>query len=480
MNTELMNLQPADVFGHFRAIAAIPHGSGNEAAISAYLFGLYDGREGYSVVQDAAKNIIIRKAATPGYENAPIVMLQAHMDMVCEKTAESQHDFTKDPLQLRVIDGHLYATDTTLGADNGIGLCMALAVLDDAELAHPALEVVITTDEEAGMTGARELDHSALTAQMMINLDDEEEGCFRVGCAGGGRYIYEVPLLQKANTAAKAVRLTVSGLQGGHSGADIHLERANALKLLGRVLYDLRGKVEIAELSGGGLANTIARQAEALLVADELDAVYAAVERWQKIFANEYATTDGGVTLSLIEEPAPVLIYASTTANALLYLINVVPHGVLKRDNSIDLVVTSDNLASVKQVGDMLEVYCMFRSSIDSQCTDDVLPRLKQIGELLGIGGVGGDSYPGWQYRPDSKIREICREAYIKRCGSEPKIAAIHAGLECGLFLQQNPQLDAIAFGPTLYGVHTPEEHADIGSVERVYALLKDILSSIK
>ncbi|MEL7647169.1 MAG: aminoacyl-histidine dipeptidase [Sedimentibacter sp.] len=478
MERVLKGLKPERVFYYFEEISKIPRGSGNEKQVSDYLLNL-SRNQGWEAMQDENLNIIIKKTASKGYENSPKVMLQGHMDMVCEKNENVNHDFEKDPIKLRIIDGHIYGTETTLGADNGIAVAMSLAVLESEELKHPALEVLITTDEEKGMTGAQNLDGSLFKSKILLNLDSEGEGVFTAGCAGGCEIQFKIPAAYHADKR-EAYRLSIKGLQGGHSGVDIHKERGNANVLLGRVLYDLYEYADLVSIQGGSKTNAIPRESHAIITAEYIDQVKNIIEIWNGILKKELAFTDPDVEVCLeitdtMEAPLEKHIY-----NKVLSAVNLIPNGVLSRSTVIDLVIRSNNLAVISSDEHFIQIICHARSSVESLLTNGFIPAAKQLAEALSMECEVGALYPGWEYAKESAIREICIETYREMFGKEPVVAAIHAGLECGLLMGKIPGLDAISMGPDAYDAHSPNEHVSIKSVENIYNLLCRILEKIK
>ena len=478
MERVLKGLEPERVFYYFEEISKIPRGSGNEKQVSDYLLSMAKDK-GWDAIQDESLNIIIKKPATEGYENSPTVMLQGHMDMVCEKNDNVVHDFEKDPIKLRIIDGHIYATETTLGADNGIAVAMCLAVLESESLKHPALEVLITTDEEKGMTGAQKVNGSLFKSKFLLNLDSEGEGIFTAGCAGGCEVLLKIPAAYH-NEAKNAYKLSVKGLQGGHSGVDADKERGNANKILGRILYDLYDYVELVSINGGSKTNAIPREAYAVLNIEYIDQVKNIIEIWNNILKNEYAFTDSEVQVFLEDTKAQQSPLEKNLFNKIISAVNLVPNGVLSRSTAIDLTISSNNLAVITTDEHYVKLYCHARSSVQTLLTNGFIPLMKQLGEALSVECEVGAVYPGWEYAKESEIREICKETYIEMFGKEPVVEAIHAGLECGLLMGKIPGLDAIAMGPDAYDAHSPKEHLSIKSTENIYNLLCKILERIK
>ena len=473
----LEGLKPEKVFYYFEEISQIPRGSGNEKQISDYLYDLAISK-GWEAIQDEHLNIIIKKPASKGYENAPAVMLQGHMDMVCEKNEGVEHDFEKDPIKLRIKDGYIYATDTTLGADNGIAVAYVLSVLDSVQ-EHPALEVLITTDEEKGMTGAHNLDGSLFKSKYLLNLDSEEEGVFTSGCAGGSQIDFKIPV-KFQNTKGKAFKISVKGLSGGHSGVDIHKEKGNANKILGRILYDLIDDVELSSIGGGSKTNAMPREANAVVTTDNLDKVSKKLNKWNEILKNEYTFTEPNVMVTLTDLNKEVFplekeIYKKTAA-----LINLIPVGVLSRSTAIDLVISSNNLGVITMDEKCITLFNHPRSSVETLLTEGFIPAMEQLASILDVECELGSHYSGWEYAKESEIRDICIETYRDMFKKEPVVGAIHAGLECGLLMDKIPGLDAISMGPDGYDAHSPNEHVSIGSVGNIYNLLCEILKRMK
>jgi dipeptidase D len=478
MKRVLEGLKPEKVFYYFEEISQIPRGSGNEKQISDYLYNLAK-LKGWDVIQDDYFNIIIKKPATVGYENSPTVMLQGHMDMVCEKNEGVKHDFEKDPIKLRIIEGNLYATETTLGADNGIAVAYALSILDSDDVKHPPLEVLITVDEEKGMTGAENVDANIFKARYLLNLDSEEEGVFTCGCAGGGGINFRIPVKYQ-DIKKVAYKVSIKGLQGGHSGSDIDKERGNANKILGRILYDLYDDIELISIKGGSKGNAIPRESQALIAVSNMEKVQEKIIKWNNILKNEYSFTDSAVNVTLENlgyEAAPLV---KDVFKKVVHAINLIPTGVFTKSTAIDLVISSNNLGVITQNEEYVELQNQARSSVKSLLTDNIAQIMKQIGETLDIECNIGGFYPGWEYAKESELREICIETFKNIYGHEPVVSAIHAGLECGLLLEKISGLDAISMGPDAYDVHSPNEHISIKSTENVYNLLLEILKRIK
>jgi len=476
----LSGLEPKSVFRFFEEICAIPHGSYHTRAISNYLVAFARAR-GLDCRQDAADNVVIRKAATPGYEAAPVVMLQGHMDMVCEREPDCAKDMETEGLDLFVDGDTVGARGTTLGGDDGIAVAMMLAILDADDIPHAALECLFTADEEVGMGGARALDASDLKAARMINLDSEEEKVLTVSCAGSTRAVCTIPVAREAFSGT-ALRLTVDGLIGGHSGEEIHKGRGNANVLLGRALRALSQAtaLRIAALSGGTKDNAIPREATATVVVSDAAAARAAADALDAALKNEYRTADGGVrvTLSAAETDALPLDDDSTRRAACFLF--CAPNGVQMMSADVPgLVQTSLNLGAAELEDDRLVVRFMMRSSVNSQ-KDETTEKVVALAEALGGSVEIPAAYSAWEYRADSPLRDVVCEAFRTLYGEEPTIAALHAGLECGILSGKMPQLDCISFGPDLTNIHTPRERLHIASTQRVWKLTLETLRRLK
>ena len=480
MKRVLQDLKPQSVFKYFEEISQIPRGSGNEKEISNYLkkFGEDLGLE---TIQDEYLNIIIRKPATKGYENAPCVMIQGHMDMVCEKNKDTDHDFTKDPLKLRVEDGMIYATGTTLGADNGIAVAMGMAILSDNSIEHPEIEFLVTVDEEAGMSGAMNLDGSQLKAKYILNLDSEEEGYILVSCAGGATAKSTLPI-EYTNISGDKVGLTIDikGLLGGHSGMDIIKQRGNSNKLLGRLLNLLSADYDLAKVSGGSKNNAIPRESECIIAVNKnsVDEVKKQISDIEKIFKNELKTSDPGLVIEVSEADVEK-VFTPEFKDKVIKMYNLMPNGVQTMSMDIEgLVESSTNLGVVVNSDNDILFESAVRSSV-STLKDDILNRMDLLTQSLKGDFKVESSYPAWEYAKGSKLEEICIEAYEKLTGKKPTIMALHAGLECGLLLSKMNGAEAISFGPDMFDVHTPNEHLDVKSTENTWDYLLTILKSI-
>ena len=477
----LQNTEPKEVFKWFYEISQVPRGSGNERAISDFLVKFAKDRN-LEVHQDKAMNVIIKKPGTAGYEKSPTVIIQGHMDMVCEKEASSNHDFLKDPIKFVVKGEMLYADKTTLGGDDGIAVAYALTVLDSKDIPHPPLEVLITTEEETGMGGAMALTDEHLQGTRLLNIDSEEEGVFLVSCAGGAN-IHVFFDIKKETAKGKFLKITVGGLLGGHSGIEINKQRANSIKLLGRILYNIKQneKINIVEISGGSKHNAIAKDAYAVIAVENTEAVLKIVEKMTADFKNEYRAVDKLLTVTANEtqNSSEQMFTKELTLNLIDFMASI-PNGVQYMSMEIHgLVQTSLNNGVLEEIDGRIKFTTSVRSSVKS-ALDEIVDILRIQAERCGAEFKKNSEYPAWEYSPDSPVRDAAVNVYKKLNNKEPLITAIHAGLECGLLKKTLPKVDAISFGPNLYDVHTPNEHMEIASVERVWKFLLAYLAELK
>jgi dipeptidase D len=477
---DLTSLEPKPLWRYFLALSSIPRGSRNEAAAARWAAD--QGRAlSCSVEEDAAGNVLIRKPASPGREGRPGVALQAHVDMVCEKNEGTAHDFLKDPIRV-VRDGDdLRAQGTTLGADNGVGVAAALAALATPGLVHPPLEVVLTVDEETGLTGAKAIQPGWLRATRLLNLDSEEEGQLTIGCAGGqdsvlSRRIARAP----AAPGRRALRLRVSGLRGGHSGIDIAAGRGNALRVLAQVLHAASAAhdLQLVALKGGNKRNAIPREAWAVVLVDPAReaALAADVSRLGRDWKAALGALDPGLTVAL-EPAAAGDALAPADARAVLGLLLAAPHGVEAMTPEMPgLVQTSTNLASAETREGTVEVAFLTRSSIDASKAA-LSERIAATGALAGFEARHSGSYPGWKPEPGAQVVKLVDGAHRDLFGKPVVVKAIHAGLECGLIGEKYPGLEMASIGPSMWDVHTPEERVSIPSVAKFWRLLVEVLA---
>lgn len=474
-----------NVFDIFAEICKVPRPSKHEEKISQWLQN-FAAAHGIECVADEAMNVIMRVPATPGYEGHDGVILQAHMDMVAEKDGNVQHDFLKDPIETYVDGDFLKAKGTTLGADNGIGISMALAAITDKDLAHPAIECLFTVDEETGLTGAMKLQDGMLQSKRLINLDSEDDGQIFIGCAGG------IDTLAKMHYTGErlavsgerlGIRLSVSGLTGGHSGDDINKGHANANQLIVWFLARIwpQTEVQLASIHGGNLRNAIAREAEAVL------AIPMAYKEQIRIEWNHFVAQMEGVFGEVEKEmrmeletcDLPDLFIPAGKAYRLVMALCECPHGMIAMSKEMPgLVETSTNLASIKMKEGYIEVNTSQRSSIEAS-KHHLKWAVEQALSLACDEVTHGDGYPGWKPNPNSPLLEVVKKAYVDLFKAQPQVLAIHAGLECGLFLEKYPYLDMVSIGPQMYGVHSPQERLSISSTERCYQWLCQTLKSL-
>ncbi len=477
----LEGLEPSRVFYYFEEISKIPRGSGNMREISGYLVQ-FAKDHGLEYTQDEAYNVIIYKKASEGYENGPVVMLQGHMDMVCAKRPEVQHDFMNDGLKLSVDgQGMIHACGTTLGGDDGIAVAYMLAVLESDTIRHPALEAVITVDEEIGLLGADALDASSLRSRYLINLDSEEEGVLTVGCAGGMNAEIHMP---NKWMEAEGVWCTLSaeGFLGGHSGTEIGKGRANAILTAGRALYRLTECAEfgIAGIEGGSAHNAIPKSCQVSLLVDEsqTEEARACIAQVEAELKAEYAGVDDDIRLVFTAgEKATGRMLTFQTMEKLLFLLCEIPDGVIRMSPDIPgLVQTSLNLGIIRMSEEETYLETSIRSASDSE-RRTTADRVSYMAEFLGGRCSRTGEYPSWEYRKDSTLRQIMTDTYRQMFGKEPRVEIIHAGLECGLIASKMKDLDCVSIGPDIQEIHTPEEKLDAASAARVWEYLLEVLS---
>ena len=475
----LGNLEPKSVFGYFEELCKIPHGSGNMEKISQFCVD-FAKEQGLEYIQDDMKNVILIKEATPGYEMCEPLIIQGHLDMVCEKRPDKEKDFLTEGLDL-CTDGELiWADGTTLGGDDGIAVAFGLALLADKELSHPRLEVVLTVDEETGLYGAEAIDLSMLKGKKLINIDSEDEGVFTVGCAGGLMLVCKIPMFTE-EVEGTVYELKVTGLLGGHSGAEIHKGRANANVVLGRVLQTLDKKVgvDIIKMEGGSKDNAIPRlaSAEILISAENAEKLAEAVKSEEAVLKNELHASDAGVTLELTakgNKAAEVL--DATSKITVLHALNNIPNGIQAYSMDIEgLVETSLNMGIMSQDCEELKMSFAVRSSVES-AKYYLTERTALFVEMLGGTVETQGDYPGWAYRPESALRDRFVAVYERMYGKKPVVEAIHAGLECGMFSNKIEDLDCISVGPNMHNVHTSEETLEVASVQRVWEFLCEVI----
>lgn len=466
----LENSEPKKVFEYFEDLCAIPHGSGNTKQISDYCVD-FAKKHGLSYTQDELHNVIIRKDASKGYENSPIVILQGHLDMVCEKDSDVSIDFLKDGLTLSLDGGFVSANGTTLGGDDGIAVAMALSVLDDGSLLHPPLEVLFTTDEETGMYGAAGLDASLLKGKILLNIDSEDEGVLTAGCAGGARA--EIKKEFAVNEIKPTKKIVVSGLLGGHSGVEIHKNRHNANKLMAELLSRIPN-FGLADIAGGAKDNVIPNMCECSLYTD-----CDLTEITDNFIKEKYNSADPNLKITVSDgEEMPVI--NREESREIINLICALPNGVQKMNTQIPtLVQTSLNLGVLRIEDSSLVCTFSVRSSVNSE-KYELLNELENISNAYGAQFSDHGHYPAWEYRENSHLRDVMIEVFESLYGRKPVVDIIHAGLECGLFCDKIDGLDAVSFGPDLFDIHTPRERLSVSSVQRTYKYLCEILKEMK
>jgi len=480
----LSNHEPKNVFNFFEAISRIPRGSGNEKGISDWLVAFAKDR-GLWVHQDKALNVVIKKPGTKGYENAQTVILQGHMDMVCEKNADTVHDFEKDPLKLIVEGDFLRAEGTTLGADNGAAVAMALALLDSANIPHPPLEVLLTSSEEVGLIGAGKFDETLLEGKLFLNMDSGEEGFFCVCCAGGGRVDLSYAPEYCDLPAGYAVKtLKIKGLKGGHSGIDITKERGNSNRLLGRSLQILQSKfaIRFTNINGGLKENAIPREAEAVIAFAEAKTGELAeeVKRIEKTFRHEYAMSDEGLELYLEDCTENVkTVFTQSLCTNIVSALLMIPNGVQAMNLVFDdLPETSLNIGIVSTQEDAIAISAGIRSSVTSR-REMLVAQLNAVALATGANIKVSGLYPAWEYNKESVLREKAMKVFAEMFGKEAVICGTHGGLECGIFYEKINGIDIVSFGPDIHEMHTPNEKMSISSFGRTWDFLTKLLISL-
>jgi dipeptidase D len=482
-DSPLLQLYPQPLWQWFAQICAIPHPSKHEAALSAHIQAWAKERN-LTVTVDQVGNLIIRKPATAGMENRKTVVIQAHLDMVPQKNADKVHDFSKDPIDAWVDGEWVKARGTTLGSDNGIGMSSALAILGASDIPHGPLEVLLTVDEEAGMSGAFGLQAGILNAEILINTDSEQEGEIYMGCAGGVDAKINLPVQwQEADATHVAYSLSISGLKGGHSGVNIHLGRGNANKLLARFLagHATELGLSISHLQGGSLRNAIPREASCsfTLPVDKLELLQQRVAQYQDILQAELAATEPALKLRLIDAVVPAKILQTKAQQLLINLLNSCPNGVMRMSDEVAGVVESSlNLGVISTLEDSISIICMVRSLIDSGRAN-IESHLQSLCDLAGAEVKFEGRYPGWKPDNSSPIMAIVKATYESIYQREPEIMVIHAGLECGLFKKPYPHLDMVSIGPTIRFPHGPDEMVNIKTVGQYWDLLLAVLVRI-
>lgn len=481
MNEAIRALAPTKIWNHFADLNAVPRASKKEERVIQFMKDFGEGL-GLETLVDGVGNVIIRKPASPGMEDRTPVVMQSHLDMVHQKNADTDFDFDTQGIQMYVDGDWVRANGTTLGADNGLGVATIMAILASDDIAHPALEGLFTIDEETGMTGAMGLEGGLLQGQILLNLDTEEDDEIGVGCAGGvdvtatGSYAQE-----STQSGQQAYQIAVKGLQGGHSGMDIHKGFGNANKLMNRILNRVSEWARVSRIDGGGLRNAIPRESTATVVvgAEGVSAFVAAIESEQQYIIDEYHAIEPDLQLEVTKTDLPGAVMSEADQQALIRAVYAAHNGVFRMSPAIaDLVETSNNLARVGVADGKIEILCLTRSSVESSKTD-MANSLTAVFELAGYQVALSGSYPGWAPNMDSPILKVLDERYQALNGQRAHIAACHAGLECGILGTNYPGMDMISFGPTIKGAHSPDERASISSTKKYWEFVLDILSNI-
>ena len=477
------NLKPSLLWKHFEEILKIPHCSGNETAIGDYVISVAK-KNNLKWKRDKVGNIVVSKPASPEKKKGKTIIIQGHLDMVCEKNSDVKHDFTKDAIKVIKKDKWIQAQGTTLGADNGIGLCSALAILDDKSLSHGPIECLFTVDEETGLTGATQIKSDFLKGKILLNVDSEDEGTFTIGCAGGADNEIVLPVKRQKKRDKELYKVKLFGLRGGHSGIDIDQGRGNAIQLLSRILWQTTKKVPffLTSIDGGSKRNAIPREAWATCLIDRSDSrkFSSSIRKFFKNIKNEFQAIEKNVDIEI--KKAESNSFSPLTPESQKNLVNLLfslPHGVVSMHSEIkDLVETSNNLAIVKTHEKNVEIVCSSRSSVAS-AIDAIRHRIAALCELANAKVKQPQGYPGWTPNLQSSLLASMKDIYQKQFHKKAKIEAIHAGLECGIIGEKFPGMDMISFGPTIQHPHSPDERVNIPSVEKYWKFLTAILKNL-
>ena len=479
---EIIRMEPKVVWNQFYKISQIPRCSTEEEQILSYLKE-FSKNNNLSYKQDKAGNICIKKSATPGMENQLGIVLQGHVDMVCEKNAGIQHNFSTDPIKLLLQDGWITADGTTLGADNGIAVAIALAVMESKIIKHGPLEALFTIDEESSLRGALELDPSIIDGSVLFNMDSEKEGIFYIGCAGGVSTIGTMEVLEESTPIRqKTYRLLVTGLKGGHSGMEIHKERGNAVSIAARILKDINSKtsVQLYNLDGSGQYNVIPREIVISFATADSEEIVSLINEYSNILKKEIGDIETNLRIEVEEEEfIPKKVFTKDFSDRLLNLLFSLPHGVIKMDRKMSgLVETSTNLASVIFEDEIIEIVTSQRSSIISK-NDEISKKVRTIMEAVGAEVEFKNYYPSWEPNMNSNILKLFKKVYKAKEGKEAEVKTLHAGLECGIIGNKLKDMDMISFGPDMEDVHSPDERLRVSSVTSVWEFLLKVLKEV-
>lgn len=478
MNDSIRQLEPKALWNHFSDLNAVPRPSKKEERVIAFMKA-YGEKLGLPTIVDEAGNVIIKKPATKGMEDKITVVLQSHLDMVHQKNAATPFDFDTQGIEMLVDGDWVKANGTTLGADNGIGVASIMAILESKDIPHPAIEALFTIDEETGMTGALALKGGVLNGSILLNLDTEADHELTIGCAGGVDVTAVGTYQSNKPTHAQAVKITVKGLTGGHSGMDIHRGRANANKLMNRLLFQLQSYIEIASIDGGSLRNAIPRESVAVVRVTDKAKLEKEVKALEQVLKAEYQTTDPNLMVSLENCELPTTVLETQFQKQLLYSLYACPVGIYRMSPDIEgLVQTSNNLARVIVKDGNYQFQCLTRSSVDTEKKDLQLA-ITSAFELLGAKVTASGAYPGWTPKPSSTIVNLMSELYKELFKAEASVSACHAGLECGILGTNYPQMQMISFGPNITGAHSPDERVQISSVQKFWGFLLETLKRI-
>ncbi|SMO88063.1 dipeptidase D [Chryseobacterium rhizoplanae] len=476
---ELSNIEPQIIWKNFSKLNAVPRPSKKEEKVIAFIKGFGENL-GLETTVDEVGNVIIKKPATAGMENRKSIVLQSHLDMVCQKNNDVNFDFETEGIKMEIDGDWVKAKGTTLGADNGLGVATIMSILESSDIPHPALEALFTIDEETGMTGALGLKPGQLTGQILLNLDTEEDDEIDIGCAGG----VDVTITQ--NYAAEApkgqiVRIEVKGLQGGHSGMDIHKGFGNANIILGRLLYTglENQNIELVSIDSGGLRNAIPREGVAIISVRNAQEFIENVTVLKKDILEEFATVEPGIQINIENSTSSDKAISEGDSKKVILTLKALHNGVYRMSPDVtDLVEASNNVARVELKGGELKILNLTRSSVDSS-KYSVAEQLKSVAELAGMNVEFSGSYPGWKPKPGSEIVQLMEKLYTEKFSEKPHVVACHAGLECGIIGANYPEMEMVSFGPTIRGAHSPDERANIPSAQKFWSFLKDILANI-
>ncbi|MCA6068530.1 aminoacyl-histidine dipeptidase [Chryseobacterium sp. RG1] len=476
---ELSNIEPQIIWKNFSKLNAVPRPSKKEERVIAFIkeFGENLGLE---TTVDEVGNIIIKKPATAGMENRKSIVLQSHLDMVCQKNSDVNFDFETEGIKMEIDGDWVKAKGTTLGADNGLGVATIMSILESSDIPHPDLEALFTIDEETGMTGALGLKPGQLTGQILLNLDTEEDDEIDIGCAGG----IDVTITQNYETEAangQMVRLEVKGLQGGHSGMDIHKGFGNANIILGRLLYKglKKENIQLISIDGGGLRNAIPREAVAIVSVRNAQEFILEVTELKKEILEEFASIEAGLQINIENTTSSEKALSEADSKKIILTLKSLHNGVYRMSPDVkDLVESSNNVARVELKGGALKILNLSRSSVESS-KYSVAEQLKSVAELAGMNVEFSGSYPGWKPKPGSEIVQLMEKIYVEKFNEKPHVVACHAGLECGIIGANYPEMEMVSFGPTIRGAHSPDEKANIPSAQKFWAFTKDILANI-